>query len=45
MTIPPAFKGKPTKTSTCIDQRTWGIPSLDKFSYPVKATTGEVEAL
>ena len=44
MTVP-LFKGKPTRTSTCIDQRTWGIPSLDTFSYPTKATTGEVEAL
>lgn len=37
----PLFTGKPTNTSTCLDQRTFGTPSFD-WSYPIKALTGDI---
>lgn len=37
----PLFTGKPTRTSTCTDQRTLGTPSFD-WSYPVKGLTGDI---
>ena len=37
----PLFTGIPSNTSTCLDQRTFGIPSKD-YDYPIKALTGDV---